>query len=338
MNKTFITHYVNLNNISLLYSLLKDVNKNTAIAALIIPHSAAWCEPDIAVEKRNTVVLDKEYIHKYCDAMHVTERTFKRIIKELQPVILKKKSKDTYYVNPFFASHGDGRHVAEFREYCVKNKLFIPFSFANKICKAIDVEQYNYMLDNVFCTTDDRQRFIVACDKTEEELQELLSRDALSYKHNCLYTNLDRVCKYSAFVDAKIGTTDVFMLMIMSCMSSFVKNQSDAEHNNIVTLSIKEQEKIAAKLNISDRAVRDSLKKLCDLSLLHKCEREHGKYIVNPFLAAKGEQNRIISLQHNFTTKFADGKYFNGCVGGDVNKDVSYAITEKEIDPNFDII
>ena len=337
MNKTFITHYVNLNNISLLYGLLKDVNKNTAIAALIIPHSAAWCEADIAIEKRNTVTLDKEYMHKYCNAMHITERTFKKIVKELQPVILRKKSKDIYYVNPFFCSHGDGRHVAEFREYCVKNKLFIPFSFINKACKSINEEHYNYILDNVCCDTDDRRRFIMTAKKNEEELQEILEKDALSYKHNCLYTNLDRVSKYTAFVDAKLCTTDVFVFMLMSCMSNFTKNQSDAEHNNIVTLSIKEQEKIAAKLNISDRAVRDSLKKLCELSLLHKCERENGKYIVNPFLSAKGEQNRIISLQHNFITKFVDNKYFNSCVDGDVDKNTA-TVVDKEIDPNFDII
>lgn len=322
MNKTYITHYVNLHNIDILQQLLGNINKNSAIAALVIPHSATWCTVDIALDRRNVVVLDKSYINKYCDIMCITERTFKKAIKELQPVLLQPAAgtKDTYYINPFFVAHGDGQSVAEFREFCVKNKLFVPFIFAKKICKSIDADAYKKELDA--CSYDDKSRklFVDCAEKNEEDLQDYLERDALSYNHSCLYTNLDRAAKYTAFANAKLGTTDVFVLLLLSSMTNYTKHQSDAECNNIVTISVKKQKEIAAKLGISDRALRLSISKLCDLSLLHKCSAENGKYIVNPCISAKGEQKRILSLQHNFVTKFYAAGYFNRCVTGDIKE------------------
>ena len=321
MNKTFLTHYINLHNIDIIQKMLGDINKNSAIAALIIPHAATWCEADIAVDKRNTVVLDKAYIAKYCDTMHITERTFKKAIKELQPTLLRKKdgTKDTYYINPFYACHGDSKHIAEYRQYCVRNKLFIPFDFVNKTCKSIDADAYERDLYVASFDANAQSKFVAQAEQTEKELAEYLERDVLSYSHNCLYTNLSRVCNYSAFVDAKLSTTDVYVLLIMSSLSGYTKNQSSIDANNIVTLSVKKQEEIAAKIGIKDRTLRDSLKKLCELSLLHKCERENGKYIVNPFLLAKGEQSKITSLQYKIETgNFVGKHYFNDCADGDI--------------------
>ena len=313
-SKTFVTHYVTMSNIDIVYQLLKNINKNSTIAAIVIPHSATWCQDDIAVENRNTVTLDKDYMHKYCETMHITERTFKKIIKELQPVVLRKKDKDTYYVNPFWCAHGSNDDIKEFREYCVQHKLFIPFSMVGKICKGINEDYYNYMCDNT--PGCEIKQFLAATAKNEEDLRAALDSEPLACKHSCLYTNLSRVSHFSAFIDAKLSTTDVFLFLMLSSMCNFVKNQSDAEHNNIITMSIKEQQKIAKRLDIKDRALRDCLKKMTDLHLLHKCEAENGKYIVNPCLCAKGEQSRIQSLQHNFQNKFSS--YFDGCAGGDI--------------------
>ena len=314
-NKTFVTHFVTLSNINKIFPLLQGLNKNSAIASIVIPHSASWCQRDIAVEDRNTVTISKDYIANYCKNMNITERTFKKMLKELQPIILrlKKNTKDVYYVNPFWAAHGSNDEIKEFRYYCVKNRIFIPFSMFGKICKSTAPELYDTLYENT--RGAELLEFIEQTDKNEQELQSALDAEPLSHKHSCLYTNIATVSHYSAFCEAKLSTTEVLFFIMLSSMCNFVKSPNVFDINNVVTLSVKEQERLAEKIGIKDRALRDCLKKMTELSILHKIDRENGKYMINPFLTAKGEQSKIILLQNRLEK---NKNFFDGHAAGDV--------------------
>ena len=75
-------------------------------------------------------------------------------------------------------------------------------------------------------------------------------------------------------------------------------------------------------MQIKKRAVQYAINNLISAHLLHKIEGENGKYIINPFISAKGTKEKVKALQAKLLQD--DGEYFEQCACGDItfNKDI----------------
>ena len=87
-------------------------------------------------------------------------------------------------------------------------------------------------------------------------------------------------------------------------------------------------------LQLKKRAVQYAIQHLAEVNLLHKIESEHGKYIVNPFLTAKGKKEVIKAFQ---VSLFESGSYFNNFSTGDLMYDNNLIINLKTGETKVDL-
>lgn len=86
-------------------------------------------------------VLSKKFKEKFCKALRINERTYKRNIKELVDaglLCLVNKKERSYFVNPFLSSKiGDATALQYMREYFFSNGIFSDHQSqsAEKYCK-----------------------------------------------------------------------------------------------------------------------------------------------------------------------------------------------------------
>lgn len=214
-------------------------------------------------------VLSKKFKEKFCKALQVNERSYKRNIRELVNAGLLRlvnQKERSYFVNPFLASKiGESDVLKYVREYFSANNIFsgTPSQSAEKYCK--------------------------------------------------LFLTLDNVGKYSAFVYKNINYTELIVFLILAAEARFCYTPNSPEECNKVSLNVQKMEKLASTLNIGVSTLYRTLDSLCKYHFLHKIDGVNGEYIVNPFIAAKGEPAKI----EKFRSKILP-EYFGKMADGDI--------------------
>lgn len=304
----FCACYININTVASMPCLQPGADEhlsfNALLQLLLLINSAKWCADDIDIAEMGTIAVTDKLITKVCGVMHTTERTFKKALKELVTAncIHKTAIKNTYYINPYLLSQGDPVNVRRYRRYCADNNIFLPPSLQGAdITDAI----------------------------VKSEIERIVEQDVDKERHSCLYFTPANTANYIGLTGTtksikKLNFTELITFLMLSTMSTFCKSPKSPELCNIVTLSGKEQERIAKKLCISTRSLRDALQNLTAAHLLHKVQGENGKYIINPFLAARGRPDKIAALQAELVA-FNPQKpqFFGGFADGEIKSETT---------------
>ncbi len=111
---------------------------------------------------------------------------------------------------------------------------------------------------------------------------------------------------YSAFVSKKINYTEFIVFLILASEARFGNTPNSPDECNKVVLNGKKIEKLASILDIGVSTLYRSISNLCSYYFLHKIEGESGEYIINPFLAAKGDHAKIEKLREKILPTYFD--------------------------------
>ncbi len=126
--------------------------------------------------------------------------------------------------------------------------------------------------------------------------------------------NLDNVGKYSAFAKKKINYTELIVFLILAAEAGFCYTPNSPEECNKVSLNVQKMEKLSSTLNIGVSTLYRALDSLFKYHFLHKIDGVNGEYIINPFLAAKGDPAKIEKFRSKilpeYFGKMADGDIF----------------------------
>lgn len=272
------------------------ISYNALINILLLAMSSAWCSENIIIEDMNKISITDAVINRITTQTHTTPRTFKKTIKELQEVrLLYKVKKNTYYINPFFISHGSAKEIKRFRCWCVANNIFVPFAV---------------------------EGFDITAPDAPPELQDILAAelntDPDKQRHICLYLTPENVGRFGCFAGCggikKLNASELIYFLAMATSANFVKAAKTPEACNVYTQDGTAQARLARIWGIDSRTIRYIISNLTAAHMLHKCKGTNGKYIINPFIAAKGQPAKIAVLQQTIN----NSDYFAGCAAGDV--------------------
>lgn len=260
----------------------KKLSRHAAVASIILPAHCSWCATNTPIAGRNVLVVDKDFISKYTTIMGISERIFGDVIKELQGVgILHKASKGQYYCNPWWAAAGDDDAIVEYRQYCLRDKLFTPWGDISTNIKPSRQKHIRCML-NLYTAS----RYMAFCGPTNT-----------------------------------LNTTDVITMIVLAYRSKMITYPKTHIHRNYVIITGKDQQDICRQLGPqgpAPKTLRDSLKKLVDLHLSHKVEGINGAYLINPLVVARGVSANIETLQTIVTN--IDSGLYKGYAAGEITR------------------
>ncbi|MDE7278537.1 MAG: hypothetical protein K2N26_02285, partial [Oscillospiraceae bacterium] len=158
---------------------------------------------------------------------------------------------------------------------------------------------------------EDVLKYIRECFSTNNIF---IGNQSQTLKKYCkLFLTLDNVGKYSAFADKKINYTELIVFLILATEARFGNTPNSPEECNKVILNGKKIEKLASILNIGVSTLYRTISNLCSYYFLHKIEGVNGEYLINPFLAAKGDHWKIEKLREKVLPK-----YFDTMADGDI--------------------
>ena len=132
-------------------------------------------------------------------------------------------------------------------------------------------------------------------------------------KYCKLFLTLDSIGKYSAFANKKINYTELIVFLILASEARFGNTPNSPEECNKVVLNGKKIEKLASLLNVGVSTLYRTIANLCSYHFLHKLQKVNGEYLINPFLAAKGDHAKIAKLREKVLPK-----YFDTMADGDI--------------------
>lgn len=140
------------------------------------------------------------------------------------------------------------------------------------------------------------------------------SQSQASEKYCKLFLTLDNVGKYSAFIKKKINYTELIVFLLLASEAGFCYTPNSPKECNKVTLNGRKIENLAHTLNIGVSTLYRALDNLCKYHFLHKIAGVNGEYIINPFLAARGDPAKIEKFRSKilpeYFGKMADGDIF----------------------------
>lgn len=132
-------------------------------------------------------------------------------------------------------------------------------------------------------------------------------------KYCKLFLTLDSVGKYSAFAKKEINYTELIVFLLLASEAGFCYTPNSPKECNKVTLNVKKIKKLASMLKIGVSTLYRALDSLCKYYFLHKIDGVNGEYIINPFLAARGDPAKI----EKFRSKILP-EYFGKMADGDI--------------------
>lgn len=247
----------------------KHISCNALLLFIFASQALPLYSPTDPLSDSCCTVLTDKFKEKFCKALQVNERSYKRNIRELVNAGLLRlvnQKERSYFVNPFLASKiGESDVLKYVREYFSANNIFSgnPSQSAEKYCK--------------------------------------------------LFLTLDNVGKYSAFVYKNINYTELIVFLLLASEAGFCFTPNSPEECNKVSLNVKKIEKLASMLNVGVSTFYRTLDSLCKYHFLHKIADVNGEYIINPFLAARGDPAKI----EKFRSKILP-EYFGKMADGDI--------------------
>ena len=147
--------------------------------------------------------------------------------------------------------------------------------------------------------------------------------------------NLNNYCCFSGKHGSKvINKTELSIFLMLSSETVDCKYSKSPELCNTIEITTDYYKRISKMLGIDERSARRAVSNLCEMHLLHKFEKVNNKYMINPYIAARGKISDIRNLQIEMMDK-RHSKFFDGCAEGDVEfykrKELSKSITIKSI-------
>lgn len=268
------------------------LSANAFLVLLLASSRSAWCADCFEIADYNKFTNTDENATYIKNTININDRNYNDALRELvKNNLIYKTKKDVYIINSWVAAHGNAEDIQKHRAYCYKCGIFAPPAF-----------------DWREPTTDEETK----------ALEEELNTDAGKQKHACVYVDNFKTftCFNTIFNNKRISLTEIILLLHFATVSQFVKFPHSPELNNTITRSTRELEKVAEMLQIKKRAVQYAINNLISAHLLHKIEGENGKYIINPFISAKGTKDKVKALQAKLLQD--DGEYFGRCACGDI--------------------
>lgn len=267
------------------------LSANALLVLLLATSESAWCADCFNVADYNKYTNTSDNANYIKSTLNISDRVYSDAIRLLvKNNLMYKVKKDVYIINPWICAHGDAQNIQSHRIYCYYNNIFCPPAWGWRIAET---------------------------DEEKTALKGILSEDASKQKHACVYVNnlKNYTCFNGMFNSKRASLTDLILFFMFATSAQFVKYPSTIELNNVISRSTKELDKIADLLQLKKRAVQYALNNLTNAHLLHKIGNENGKYIVNPFLSAKGKKDKIQVFQ---STILQDGSYFCGFAAGNL--------------------
>lgn len=314
MNDNFIYLYLS-NDIIRNYECFQAGSKralsaNAFMALLLAAYKSAWCADCFDIKDYNKFTNTAEHSKYIKNTLNLNDRNYADAIRLLvKNNLMYKVKKDMYLINPWIASHGDTEEIRKYRQYCFEN--------------------------NIFGTPNLQGRAVTTAEE-QKILNAELTKDVAKQKHVCVY--IDNIANFSCFTgefdEKRLNITELILFFLFATYSKFVKFPNSIVLNNVIDNSTQELEKIAEMLQLKKRAVQYAIQHLTEVNLLHKIESEHGKYIVNPFLTAKGKKEVIKAFQ---VSLFKSGSYFNNFSTGDLMYDNNLIINLKTGETKVDL-
>ena len=251
----------------------KHISCNALLLFIFASQTLQTYSPTDNISESCCTILANKFKEKFCKALQVNERSYKRNIKELTDAHLLhliNKKEHSYFVNPFLASKiGDIDALRYMRDFFPANNIFEDY-----ICSS------QYQAAEKYCK---------------------------------LFLTIDNIGNYSAFADKKINYTELIVFLILAAEARFGNTPNSPEECNKVILNGKKIEKLASILNVGVSTLYRTISNLCSYYFLHKIEGVNGEYLINPFIAAKGDHAKIAKLREKILQE-----YFNKMADGDI--------------------
>lgn len=278
------------------------LSTNAIMVLLLAASASSWCADCFDVSDYNKYTSTKDNANYIMDTANISDRAYNDALRELvKSNVMYKVKRDVYIINSWIAAHGNADDIQKHRIYCYQNGIFPPPQFGWRDA-----------------TTEEEKNMLF------EELNTCANKQ----KHACVYVNNFRfyACLHNNNTARRINATELILFFMLSTSAQFVKYPSSIELNNVVSRSVKELDKLADLLSLKKRAIQYALNNLTDAHLLHKIDNENGKYIVNPFLSAKGQKDKVNAFQRNLLD---DSSYFSGFACGELKYE-NFGITNIE--------
>ena len=267
------------------------LSANAFLVMLLAASVSAWCADCFDIKDYNKFTNSDDNAKTIKHSLNISDRNYNDAIRELvKGGLMYKNKRNVYTLNPWIIAHGEAKDIQKHREYCYQKGLFSPPLFGWRE---------------------------VITDSDKQQLEEELNTDPAKQKHACVYTGNFKnfACFNTVFGGKRINVTELVLFFHFATVCQFVKYPNSIELNNIITRNTKELDKLAELLQLKKRAVQYAINNLVSTLLLHKVEGENGKYIINPYIAAKGTKDKIKAYQANLSQHH---EYFQSMVNGDI--------------------
>lgn len=173
--------FANKSNIKNMESLLPGSEKHISCNALLLfifaSQELPLYSPTNNISESCCIILSEKFKKKFCKALQVNDRTYKRNIKELTDanlLYLIDKKEQSYFLNPFLSSKiGDIDTLRHIRDFFPANNIFEDYIYSGNQSQAAE-------------------------------------------KYCKLFLTLDNVGNYSAFADKKINYTELIVFLILA--------------------------------------------------------------------------------------------------------------------------
>lgn len=279
------------------------LSTNAMLVLLLAASASAWCSDCFEVSDYNKYTSTKDNESYIKDTANISDRAYSDALRELVNAnMMYKVKRNVYIINSWVVAHGNAVDIQKHRLYCYQKGIFPPPIFGWRDA-----------------TTEEEKNRLV----------EELNTDANKQKHACVYVNNFRFFACLRNNTARrANATELIVFFMFATSAQFVKYPTSIELNNVVSRSVKEIDKLAELLGLKKRAIQYALNNLTDAHLLHKIDDENGKYIVNPFLSAKGQKDKVNAFQRHFFDD-KNRSYFSGFPCGELRYE-NFGVTNIE--------
>lgn len=142
-------------------------------------------------------------------------------------------------------------------------------------------------------------------------------------KFSFIFNSIENLKKFKCFTGEDgtrvINKTELAVFLMLSSEVKDCKFPKTPETCNVIEINKEYYKRLSKTLGLDIRSVQRAISSLCDMHLMHKFEGIDCKYMINPYIAAKGTMEEIRALQIELMDKKYQN-YFGGCAEGDTNK------------------
>ena len=143
-------------------------------------------------------------------------------------------------------------------------------------------------------------------------------------KFNYIFNSMSNLKRYNCFTSANdskmINKTELSVFLMLAAECKDCKYAQSPELCNTITIDSALYKKLSKILDLDERSLRRAVSNLCKYHLFHKFEKVDNKYMINPFIAARGKIDDVRALQIKLMSDKKYKSFFDGFAQGDFNE------------------